>query len=303
MDKLRALEYFLRVSETSSFSQAAEMLDVPASSVSRRIQDIERLLGISLFYRSTRVVKLTELGTLYLDLVKPAMAALTLADEVVGQHAKTPSGVLKITVAPDYGQFRLLPALVKLREQYPEIICDVELTDEIASLAQNEVDIAIRATASLPDRAVARKLADGRFVMVASPDYLSQHGVPRTVADLQNHKAMLFRRPQGILYWQAKMADGWHELRLPPAFIANQGAALLDEAIAGRGLALIPKWGILNDLADGSLLQIHLDDAEVAASRNENAGIYLLYHRPKYSLKKIRTAVDFLVSELSEQGT
>ena len=302
MDKLRALEYFLRVSETSSFSQAAEMLDVPASSVSRRIQDLENLLGISLFHRSTRVVKLTELGTLYLEQIRPAMAALTLADEVVGQHAETPSGVLKITVAPDYGQFRLLPALTRLRERYPKIICDVELTDEITSLTQNDVDIAIRATASLPDRAVARKLADGKFVMVASPYYLDLHGVPRTVADLQGHKALLFRRPQGLLYWQAKMADGWHELRLPPAFISNQGAALLDEAIAGRGLALIPKWGIMTNLADGSLVEIELDDAEVAASRNENAGIYLLYHRPKYSLTKIRTAVDFLLSELSEPG-
>jgi DNA-binding transcriptional LysR family regulator len=302
MDKLRALEYFVRVSETSSFSQAAEMLDVPASSVSRRIQDLENLLGISLFHRSTRVVKLTELGTLYLEQIRPAMAALTLADEVVGQHAETPSGVLKITVAQDYGQFRLLPALAKLREQYPEIVCDVELTDEIASLTQNDVDIAIRATASLPERSVARKLADGRFVMVASPSYLSQHGVPRTVADLQSHKAMLYRRPQGILYWQAKMVDGWHELRLPPAFISNQGASLLDEAVAGRGVALIPKWGIVTNLADGSLVQIDLEDAEVAASRNENAGIYLLYHRPKYSLKKIRTAVDFLLSELSEPG-
>ena len=300
MDKLRALEYFLRVSETSSFSQAAALLDVPASSVSRRIQDLEIQLGIALFHRSTRVVKLTELGTLYLEQVKPAVAALIFADELVGQHADTPSGILKITVAPDYGQFRLLPALTKMKKRYPEIICDVELTDEITNLAQNDVDIAIRATASLPERAVARKLADGRFVLVASPAYLNEHGTPRTVTDLQNHQAMLYRRPQGILYWQAKTADGWHELRLPPAFISNQGAALLDEAIAGRGLALIPRWGILTNLAEGSLIHIVLDDAEITASRNENAGVYLLYHKPKYGLKKIRAAVDFLYDELSE---
>ena len=207
MDKLRALEYFLRVSETSSFSQAAELLDVPASSVSRRIQDLEHLLGIALFYRSTRVVKLTELGTLYLEQVKPAMAALTLADEVVGQHAETPSGVLKITVAPDYGQFRLLPALAKLRKRYPDIVCDVELTDEITSLTQNNVDIAIRATATLPERAVARKLADGRFVMVASPSYLSRQGTPGTVAELQTHKAMLYRRSGAELSTRGNCLD------------------------------------------------------------------------------------------------
>ena len=300
MDKLRALNYFLAVAETGSFSRAATLLDVPASSVSRRISDLEIELGVTLFRRTTRVVKLTELGTLYLEQIKPAIAALHLADDMVGQHSQTPSGILKITAAPDFGRFRLLPALAKLRRKYPDIVCDVLLTDEITNLAQSDVDIAIRATSSPPDRAVARKLVDGRFILVASPAYLQVHGTPKCLADLEHHRALLYRRPQGILYWQAKLADSWQELRPLPAFISNQGDALLDEVIAGRGLAVIPRWGILDKLADGSLVHIQLDDADVRASRHEDAAVYLLYHRPKYGLRKIRLAVDFLISELTE---
>ncbi|MEI7932884.1 MAG: substrate binding domain-containing protein [Alphaproteobacteria bacterium] len=237
---------------------------------------------------------------LYLDQVKPVIAALSMADDLVGQHSNSPSGLLKITAAPDFGRVRLLPALAKLREQFPEIVCDVQLTDEVYNLAQNDVDIAIRATAILPDRAVARRLADGRFILVASPAYLERNGHPNTLEDLLHHKALLYRRPQGILYWQAKSNDRWQELRLSPAFISNQGDALLDQAIAGHGLALIPMWALSSHLANGSLAHVVLSDADISASRNENSGVYLLYHRPKYSVRKIRAAVDFLSSELTE---
>jgi DNA-binding transcriptional LysR family regulator len=300
MDKLRALKYFLEVAEAKSFSQAAERLDVPVSSVSRRVYDLESELGITLLHRSTRTVKLTELGMLYLEQVRPVLNALNMADDIVGQHSSTPSGVLRITAIPDYGRFRLMPALAKLRQQYPEIICDVELTDEIANLSQNEVDIAIRATAQVPERSVARKLADGQFIMVASPGYLERHGRPCTLADLQQHKAILYRRPHGLLNWQAKVTGDWRELRLPPAFICNQGDALLDAVTAGQGIALLPQWGIRQHLAEGSLIPLSLDDADVAISRSENSGIYLLYHRPKYGLQKMKVAVDFLLAELNE---
>ncbi|MEO9468728.1 LysR family transcriptional regulator [Parasphingorhabdus sp.] len=301
MDKLRAVKFFIEVSRTENFSRAAKQLGVPASSISRRILDLENELGVTLFHRSTRVVKLTELGALYLEQIEPAIVALNLADEMIGQHSEAPAGLLKITAGPDYGRFRLMPALKKMKRRYPNIICDVELTDEIFNLAQSEVDIAIRATSSLPERSIARKLTDGRFILVASPGYLNRHGMPQTADDLQNHIALYYRLPNGILSWQAQMENGWRELSVPPGLICNQGDTLLDEALAGNGIAMFARWGIREELAKGDLIHIVLNDAKIAASRNENPGIYLLYHRPKYALSKIRVAVDFLLSELVEK--
>lgn len=300
MDKLRAIKYFIKVSETGSFTRAAKELGVPASSVSRRVQDLETELGAVLFHRSTRLVKLTELGELYLEQIDPAITALEDANEIIRQHSQNPSGILRITASPGYGRFRLMPSLKKLRALYPDIVIDLELTDKVINLTQNQVDIAIRATANPPERVVAHKISSNQFLLVASPDYLRKNAIPVTLAELQDHKTLLYRGPDGVLKWQAKTKNSWEELSTMASFISNEGEALVREALEGAGIGLLPKWAIEKHLATKQLTQINLQDAEVSISRNENSGIFLLYHRPKYSIQKVRATVDFLIAELSE---
>jgi len=303
MDKLRAQRYFLHVAETKSFTLAAKKLGVPASSVSRRIKDLENYLGAILVHRSTRIVKLTELGEVYLAQIQPAIRALEYADDIVSEHSENPSGILKITALPGYGRFKLIPALKKLQQRFPEIIPDVELSDEVSNLANNQVDIAIRATAQLPDRVVSRKLSNNRFILVAAPSYLQEFGTPKTAGDLLTHKTLLYRGPNGILSWQANTSTGWLELQTTPSYICNQGDTLVDEAISGAGIALVPEWGLESYLRARQLDHISLEDATVSVSRNPEAGVYLMYHKPKYSVQKIRVAIDFLVNELKEENT
>ncbi|MEM7016222.1 MAG: LysR family transcriptional regulator [Pseudomonadota bacterium] len=299
MDKLRAMKYFIKVAETENFTRAAKSLGVPASSISRRIQELEAALGATLIHRTTRVVKLTELGTLYLEHVEPAVAALEYADEIISHEPHSPSGRLRITAIPDYGRFCLMPALTKLKVRYPDLVLDVELTDQVLNVENNEVDLAIRATSEPPARSVARKLSSNRFILVASPKYLESQGYPTTLADLQSHQTLLYRRPNGILYWQAMTEAGWVDLQTSAAFISNQGDALVDQALMGSGIALVYDWSVVEHLANKTLVHITLQDAELSISRSPNSAIYLLYRRPKYRLNKIRVAVDFLLSELA----
>jgi len=112
---MRALEYFLEVAETGSFGKSAKAFGVPASSISRAIQNLEAELGATLLYRTTRVVKLTELGALYLEQVRPAISSVANADEMLREQPHAPSGLLRITSTPGYGGFCLMPALTKLR--------------------------------------------------------------------------------------------------------------------------------------------------------------------------------------------
>lgn len=298
MDKIRALEYFMEVAESGNFSQAAKAFGVPASSISRRIQDLEAALGVTLFHRTTRVVRLTELGVLYLEEIRPAVSALTHADAVVSEQPHAPSGRLVISAPPGYGEAKVVPALKKLRQLYPELVLDVELTDHVTNLADNDVDLAIRATGELPDRVVARKLSNNRFVLMAAPSYLARFGTPETVDDLQRHQTLLYRGPNGILNWQAKTENGWVELQNRPVFITNVGSMLRDEVLQGSGLALIPEWGIADHFETGRLVEVELKDATISVSRKVHSGIYLLYSQPKYRLKKIQVAVDLLLSEL-----
>lgn len=299
MDRLRAIEYFMKVAELGSFTAAATALGVPASSVSRRIQDLEDDLGTTLLHRTTRNVGLTELGALYLDNVKPAVRGLDHARDLIVDRPASASGLLRISAIPGYGARLLVPAIKKLRQMYPDLIVDLELTDQIVNLAANAVDIAVRSTAHPPERSVAVKLTDNDFKLVATKTYLDRHGIPTSVADLADHKTILHRGPSRAAYWQAKTSEGWVEVQSDPVFVSNVAEELVSEVLDGHGLALLPSWGIADALEDGVLIDVTPDNTTMALTRDEGSSIYLLYNRPRYRLNKIRVAVDFLVAELA----
>jgi len=302
MDQLRAINYFIKVAELGSFVEASRVLGVPASSVSRRLQDLEAELGVTLLSRTTRAVRLTELGQLYLDRVRPTVDNLRYTHELVKNHHASPTGILRMSAITGYGEYRLVPALRRLRQRFPELVVDLELTDQLIDLTNDEIDIAIRATAHPPERAIARRLNSNNYLLVAAPAYLEECGAPRNLDDLQHHRTLLYRGPDRIVYWQAKTARGWVEIKTKPSFICNIGKELVAEAMAGSGLAVVPGWGVREQVADGRLVPLSLEDGKLALSRNEETGTFLIYQQPKYRLTKIKVAVDFLVEALTEAG-
>lgn len=184
MDKLRALRYFVHLANTLSFRSTADHFLVPSSSVSRLIKDLEKMLGVALFERTTRTVRLTDMGILYLGEVGNAIRSIETADELVSAQSRTPSGMIRITAMPDYGERWVLPALDKLREHFLNLDFDLNFTYRVINLASNDVDIAIRAASSPPESVVARKLGDHDFVLVATPQFIEQHGTPQHSDDL-----------------------------------------------------------------------------------------------------------------------
>ncbi|WP_395703865.1 LysR family transcriptional regulator [Aquabacterium sp.] len=297
MDKLRALQYLVKVADTLSFSRAARAFGVPASSISRRISDLEAELGVALLHRTTRTVRLTELGALYLEQVRAGIARLTDADELVGQRSSTPSGPLRISAMPSYGQLLLMPALQDFADRYPEIVLDVHLSDALVDLGRDQIDIAIRGGRQPQDRIVARKLDPNRFMLAASPRYLAEHGTPQTLDDLQHHRALMYRGPNAVIKWQGLDEDGWREVPVTPAFISNDGAALLAMARQHRGLVLLSEWGLRTALHSGELVPVPLAQP-LSVNRGGEAGIYLLYLQTRYQIPKVRVAVEFLLNRL-----
>lgn len=300
MDRLRAIEYFMKVAELGSFTAAAKALGVPASSVSRRVRDLEKELGVTLLRRTTRDVRLTERGALYLEHVSPAVRGLQHATDVVVDQPSSPSGLLRISAIPGYGGVVLRPAIKNLREAYPDLVVDLELSDQLVDLARDEIDIAVRATANPPESVVARKLVNNSFKLVASSEYLERHGTPRSLNDLETHKAVLHRGPSRAVRWQAKTDAGWVEVQIDAAFVSNVAEELVSETIEGRGLALLPSWGIGHELRAGTLIDVTPRDTVMAITRSVSSYIYLLYNPPKYRLAKVKVAVDFLVSALQD---
>lgn len=297
MDKLRALQYLLKVADTLSFSGAARAFGVPASSISRRITDLEAELGVELLHRTTRTVRLTEAGALYLEQVRAGMSLLNDAEELVGLRSSQPTGTLRISAMHSYGQRLLMPALQEFGELYPDIVLDVHLSDALVELGRDQIDIAIRGGRLPQDRVVARKLDPNRFILAASPQYLARMGTPRTLDDLPAHRALMYRGPNTVIKWQGLDADGWREIPMTPSFISNDGASLIAMACRHQGLVLLSEWGLKDYLARGELLPITLEQA-VSVGRGGEAGIYLLYLQTRYRIPKVRVAVEYLVSRL-----
>jgi DNA-binding transcriptional LysR family regulator len=297
MDKLRALHYLLKVADTLSFSRTAKAFGVPASSISRRIADLEAELGVELLHRTTRTVRLTEVGALYLEQVRRGVAQLNDADDLVGRRGSTPSGTLRISAMPSYGRLLLMPALQDFGERYPDIVLDVHLSDALVDLGRDQIDIAIRGGHLPQERVVARKLDPNRLVLAASPQYLRTMGTPRTLDDLQGHRALMYRGPHAVLKWLGRDEEGWREIPAAPAFISNDGTSLVAMACRHRGLVLLSEWGLKDYLDRGELTEVTLDQP-VSLSRAGEMGIYLLYLQTRYRAPKVRVAVEFLVKRL-----
>jgi DNA-binding transcriptional LysR family regulator len=297
MDKLRALHYLLKVADTLSFSRTAKAFGVPASSISRRIADLEAELGVELLHRTTRTVRLTEVGALYLEQVRRGVAQLNDADDLVGRRGSTPSGTLRISAMPSYGRLLLMPALQDFGERYPDIVLDVHLSDALVDLGRDQIDIAIRGGHLPQERVVARKLDPNRLVLAASPQYLRTMGTPRTLDDLQGHRALMYRGPHAVLKWLGRDEEGWREIPATPAFISNDGTSLVAMACRHRGLVLLSEWGLKDYLDRGELTEVTLDQP-VSLSRVGEMGIYLLYLQTRYRVPKVRVAVEFLVKRL-----
>ncbi|MEL6346255.1 MAG: LysR family transcriptional regulator [Myxococcota bacterium] len=300
MDKLQAIRFFVKLADTLSFKRTAQYFRVPPSTVSRSIKALEGELGAQLVERTTRQVRLTELGEWYRSEVVAPLRALTAADELVGVRSREAQGTLRITALPGYGESRLFAVLNRFRVAHPRIVCDVEFTDRYLDLSAGDIDVALRATADPPEYLVARHLHKHRFVLVAAPDYLARNGRPTTVSAVQEHAAIVYRGPAGVAPWLAMLPNG-DTIVVPrnPVLLTNHARLLMQAALAGEGLAFLPEWGVADALQDGSLEEITLKDARLVVTRGPQMSLYLLYHPRKARLGKVRAAVDFLTAALS----
>ncbi|WLQ17060.1 LysR family transcriptional regulator [Hahella aquimaris] len=299
MDKLRALRFFDHVGKTGSFSDTARYFDIPVSSVTRQIQALEEELGARLLHRTTRVVKLTEIGEIYLQHCSQILRSLDNADELIANYRSTPSGVLRISCSPSYGESRIVPILPEFEALYPEIIIDIDLTDKVVDIMRDTVDIAVRAGQIPDERVVAKYIDDNNFSLAASDAYLSRYGTPRQIEDLSEHRAIFFRTSEQVLYWQANINGRWRQVDIRPALITSSPRLLRQWASEGKGLAMMPNWALRSGALPAGFHILELD-YPLHVSRATQLGIYLLYQRPKYAVPKVKAAVDFLVSRLAQ---
>lgn len=297
MDQLRALKYFVKVVEHGSFSKAAELFSVPPSSLSRRVADLEKSLGATLLKRTTRAVSLTEIGQIYYQQVNEVLSLLAHSDETVRNYQSTPMGVLNISSMVGFGERILLPLLDEFRALYPQITLNVSLSDDLSTLGRDEVDLAIRGGYAPDERVLAIKLMDNNFIAVAAPSYLETYGVPVNAMELKQHKGLYFKAPNGPTPWICEIDNQWHDVSAERVLISNNGKWLVEKAVAGLGILLMPRWALKPYIESGALTELTITPS-INITQQANLGVFLLYQKQRYQVPKIKAAVDFLVERV-----
>lgn len=247
--------------------------------------------------RSTRVVKLTEIGQTYYNQIRDILNQLEHSDEVVRHYQAKPMGHLRISAMVGFGEPILLPLLDEFSQLYPEIILDVSLSDELSKLSRDDVDIAIRGGYAPNERVLAIKLMSNHFIPVAAPSYLANMGRPTSVLQLPQHKGLYYRTPNGPTAWLCKLDGQWQDVSAPQVGVSNSNKWLAKKALGGEGIMMAPWWVLTPYIESGELQELSFE-TPLRISQNDDLAIYLLYQKHRYQVPKVKAAVDFLVDKI-----
>lgn len=282
---------FTRVVECHSFTQAAQSLGMQKSTVSRRIALLEERLGVRLLNRTTRKLRLTEVGQAYYERCRQIMLDFAEAEQAVMQLQQAPSGLLRITAPIEFGQLFLGRVLGEFMRQYPQISAEVELTSRDVDPLEEGVDIAIQVGQPRDSTLIARKLFESRRRLCASPVYLAQHGTPRTVQELAGHRAV---------HLPVDSPRHWpllgESIACQRVLACNNITLAREAALAGAGIAALPVMISEAAVQDGELIEL------LPEARLPTGELYAVYPSRRFQAMKVKAFLDFLISSLPKTG-
>jgi DNA-binding transcriptional LysR family regulator len=292
-NRIGELQVFLRVIETGSFSEAARLLLMTPSTVSKLIARIETRLGVRLIERSTRRLSLTDEGKLFYERGKALVSEFDDFERELTQGAENASGTVRINTSVGFGVWAIEPLLPDFWTAHPNIMIDMSLSDEIVDLYLERTDIAFR-IGSLPDSGLtARKIGSAQRRIVASPDYLKRHGAPQTLDDLDRHNCLSFNFRRAAPVWPFKEGSRIVDRVVATNLLANNGETVRRLAIAGMGLARLGDFHVRDDIAKGRLVEILTD-----AGAEDQEEIHALYLGGHHMPHRIRLFLDFMIPRL-----
>lgn len=292
MDRFHLMTVFVAVAEEEGFAGAARRLNMSPPAVTRAIAALEAHLGVKLFKRSTRIVRLTDAGQGYLSDVKRVIAAADEADmQAAGGNAE-PRGLLTITAPVMFGRLHVMPGVVAYMQRYPAMQVSALFADRVVNLLEEGIDVAFR-IGDLPDSSYrAIRVGEVRRVLCATPAYLAQHGVPQTPQELVAHQIILARSVNQSA--ELKFGKAPFAVRVKPQLLVSDNAAAIEAALSGLGIVGVLSYQIAAQLAAGSL-NIVLSDYELAA-----LPVHIVHSEGRYGSAKVRAFIDLMVERLRE---
>ncbi|MBL5932376.1 LysR family transcriptional regulator [Lelliottia amnigena] len=294
MDKIHAMQLFIRVAELESFSRAADTLGLPKGSVSRQIQALENLLGTQLLHRTTRRVSLTQDGMVYYERAKDLLANLDELDGLFQSDPTSISGRLRVDMPVAVARNLVIPKLPSFLQQYPGIELELSSSDRLVDVIREGFDCVVRVGTLKDSGLIARTLGKLSMINCASPDYLARFGYPENLDDLASHAVIhyavnLGTRPQGFEFFNGD-ATVW--VKTGGILTVNSTETYHAACLAGLGIIQVPRVGVREALRAKKMVEI------LPQYRAEPMPVSLIYPHRRNLSRRVHLFMEWLTGTM-----
>lgn len=296
MDQFKQISAFVETAKRGSLSAAARAEGVTPAMVGRRLDALERRLGVRLLTRTTRRLSLTFEGQAFLEDCQRLLNDLANAEAAVSLGGVKASGHLRLSAPAGFGRRHVAPHVAEFLDANPEVTVSLDLSDRLVDLVNEGIDCAVRVGELTDSSLVSVRLGDMRRAVVASPEYIARRGAPRTLADLAQHECFSLGQQRGWTFRDPAQGGKTLTVKVAGRVECNDGAVLHEWALAGRGLAWRSLWEVADDLHAGRLLSV-LDDLAAPP-----LGIYAVFPQRRQLPLRVRLFIDYLKHTYSSPG-
>ncbi|WP_445116928.1 LysR family transcriptional regulator [Acinetobacter sp. WZC-1] len=287
------LQAFVSIVDSGSIVAAAAHLSQTTSGVSRALQRLENKLNVTLLERTTRKLKLTQEGQLFLGKARKILNDLNEAEDALLKSDNDTSGIIRVDSATPFVLHVIAPLMVEFTRLYPNIEIELNSNDQIIDLLEHKTDVAIR-FGQLNDSSLhARLLCKSRLYIVASPEYLEKYGVPEYPADILKHAQIGFSKLQHLNTWPVRVDNEYLTVR--PRIKASNGETVRFLALQGLGVTCLAAFLVREDLKQNRLVALFEDQIELYYQ-----SVHAVYYQQEHLPKRVRLFIEFLAQKLSK---
>ncbi len=294
MDRLDALKVFAEVAKHQSFSATAGAMGMSAPSVTKTIAALEHRLGVKLFNRTTRIVRLTDSGAQFLADAKRIIEELAEAEAAVSGIYNTPSGTLRVTAPVLFGEKHVVPVIAEYLEQNIGVSVKAMFYDRVVNLLEEDLDIAIRIGHLKDSSFYATKVNEVRRVVCGAPSYFEEYGEPTHPSELIDHEIIFPPLPENNCVWHFENRDVSESVKVNPRLFCNHNSVAVQAAVRGRGITRLMSYQVGEEIAKGTLKRILIPFEEPPLPIN------LVYLEGRRTSAKIRSFIDLAAQRLGE---
>lgn len=296
MDKLDTIKTFIRVVDSGSFTRAADLLNLPKSTVSRQIQALESSLGVKLLHRTSRRLTMTELGEAYYQGAVRLVEQSVILDSNIQASSVASRGKIRVEMPNAIAYCKIIPALPDFLGRYPDVQVEVSVGNKTIDLIQQSIDCVIRVGDLQNDALIARSLGTLEMVTCASPDYLQQRGTPRHPRDLlKEHTLVQIVSPLTSRVFEQLVFSPKETVAISGQwqFAVNDSTAARTAALAGLGVVTTYRFLVEEALENGQLTALFPD------WRGETVSVHIAWPESRHLPSKVRYFIDWVIGLFS----